>query len=56
MNIETFPEYATSTRRELPFIRIGQVWEMDILARVCSPLSAARASLSATGFHSSLIA
>jgi len=33
MNIETFPEYSAPPRRKSSFVHIGQVWEMDILAR-----------------------
>lgn len=38
MNIETFPEYASATRREPTFIYIGQVWETEILARAFTVL------------------
>lgn len=36
--IETFPEYASATRREPTFVHIGQVWEMEILARAFTVL------------------
>lgn len=38
MNIETFPKYASATRREPTFVHIGQVWEMEILARAFTVL------------------
>ncbi|MGV2052015.1 hypothetical protein ACQZ48_18175 [Agrobacterium sp. 22-209-1] len=38
MNIETFPEYTAATRQEPSFVHIGQVWEMEILARVFTVL------------------
>lgn len=38
MNIETFPEYTAATRQEPSFVHIGQVWEMEILARAFTVL------------------
>ncbi len=38
MNIETFPKYASATRRGPTFVHIGQVWEMEILARAFTVL------------------
>lgn len=38
MMIETFPEYASATRREPTFVHIGQVWELEILARAFTVL------------------
>lgn len=40
MVIETFPEYAVAARQVAPFTRIGQVWEVEILARVFDALGA----------------
>lgn len=46
MIIETFPEYATAPREAAPFTKIGQVWELEILARVFDALGASSLNLS----------
>ncbi|MBY5482611.1 hypothetical protein HFO84_35665 [Rhizobium leguminosarum] len=46
MNIETFPEYAAATRHEPSFVYIGEVWEMEILARAFTVLGCANLIIS----------